>query len=87
MVIVIKLEEKELHSKVKKNLLDLEYSKYLQYYNTSIIVAFTYVIGLIVGYFTTGINKNNNALYLLAFISIAVLGFIFILLRNFKSQM
>lgn len=43
---------KKLGDKIKKNLLDLQYNKYLQYYNTSTIILFTYVIGVVIGFIT-----------------------------------
>ncbi|MBS3152556.1 hypothetical protein J4230_04055 [Candidatus Woesearchaeota archaeon] len=45
--------------KIKKNLLDLEYNKNLQYLNTCIVLLFTYFIGIIIAIFTNQINYNN----------------------------
>ncbi len=36
---------------IKKNILDLNYNKYLQYQITAIIISLTYVFGVIIGIF------------------------------------
>jgi len=59
---------------IKKNLLDLEYNKYLQYFNTSIILLFTYFIGISIAVFTKQLDYNNwNRL-----VSVLVLSSIFL---------
>ncbi len=79
---------KRLSDKIKKNLLDLEYNKYLQYYNTSIILLFTYVIGLSIAFITKQINyKDPKQLLLVALISIGFLGIITILILRFKDNL
>ena len=77
-----------MNDKIRKNILDLEYSKYLQYYNTSIVVLFTYLIALIVALFTNQI-KYENYLQLSLFIplSVLVIGIVYILLSNFKMHL
>ena len=37
---------------IKKNLLDLEYNKNLQYLNTCIVISLTYIIGVFIAFFT-----------------------------------
>ncbi len=49
----------EANDNIKKNLLDLEYSKHLQYFNTSILVLVTYVIGLILAFATKQVDFSN----------------------------
>ncbi|MBW3018827.1 hypothetical protein KY329_01410 [Candidatus Woesearchaeota archaeon] len=44
---------------VKKNLLDLTFNKYLQFYNTCIIILFSYCIGLMLALLTKQIDLNN----------------------------
>ena len=44
---------------IKKNLLDLEHNKLLQYTNTSIIILFTYYVGLIIASITKQIDYTN----------------------------
>ena len=45
--------------KIKKNLLDLEHNKKLQYLNTCIILLFAYFTGIIIAAFTNQINYKN----------------------------
>ena len=55
---------------IKKNLLDLEYNKNLQYFNSIIILIFTYIIGLIIAFLTNQIDYNNSLqLLFVSFIS------------------
>jgi len=78
----------KINDKVKKNLLDLEYNKYLQYYNTSIIILFTYFIGVAIALITNQVNyKNFNQLFLVAIISIAIVSTIIILMLRWKSYL
>jgi len=85
---VIKLGKEKLSKTAKKNLLDLNHDKYLQYFNTSIIITFTYVVGMAIAFFTKQIDYNNpNQLFLLGVISIAFLGLISLLLFKFKDDM
>ena len=43
----------------RKNLLDLNYQKYLQYYMGTIIIMFTYSIGIVVAFLTKEIEIKN----------------------------
>ena len=65
-----------LSENIKKNILDLEYNKLLQYYNTCIIILFTYFIGLISAFF----SKQINFFIFKQFISISTISIIFVLL-------
>ena len=65
-----------LSENIKKNILDLEYNKLLQYYNTCIIILFTYFIGLIIAFF----SKQINFFIFKQFISISTISIIFVLL-------
>lgn len=77
----------ELSDKIKKNLLDLQYSRYLQYYNTSIIILSTYIIGVIIGFVTKQIDyKNEGQLVLVGLISVGVVTFILLLMLRFKDH-
>ena len=77
-----------MDNKIRKNLLDLEYNKYLQYYNTSVIIFFTYLIGMIVVLFTNQIKYENYLqLSLFILLSILVIGTVYILLSNFKMHL
>ncbi len=46
--------------KIKKNILDLNYNKYLQYYNTSIIIVFTYIVGILIALITKQIDYSSS---------------------------
>ncbi len=84
---MISLNGKKLSERVKKNLLDIHYNKYLQYFNTTIIISFTYLIGVALAFITKQINyKNPEQLFLVALISIGFLGVMVILLINFRSH-
>lgn len=79
--------EPELPEKVKKNLLDLQYNKYLQYYNTSIIILFTYFIGATIAFITKQINIHESGqLLALGVISITVTSIILLSMLNFKNH-
>lgn len=74
-----------LSDNIKKNILDLQYTKYLQYFNTLVILIFTYIIGIILAFVTKQINPTDIfQLSALTFISIAFFSVITVLLLNFK---
>lgn len=73
---------------IKKNILDIEYNKYLQFLTSSIIILFTYFIGLFIALITRGIDyTNKNHLILMVIISIAFISIATILLLRFKRKM
>ena len=77
----------ELSDKVKKNLLDLQYNKYLQYYNTSIIILFTYFIGAGIAFITKQIDISEPRQFLsLSVISISITVLIILSMLRFKSH-
>lgn len=79
--------KKDLNDKIKKNLLDLNYNKYLQYYTTTIIILFTFFIGLTLAFITKQIDYNNiSQMILTAFISAIILSVLVILMLNFRSH-
>jgi hypothetical protein len=43
----------------KKNLLDLHFHKYLVIASTSVLIAFTYIIGIAIAFFTKQIKLDN----------------------------
>lgn len=49
----------EINDNIRKNLLDLEYSKHLQYFNTSILVLVTYLVGLVLAFATKQVDFSN----------------------------
>lgn len=80
------MQNEELSDKVKKNLLDLQYNKYLQYLNTSIIILFTYFIGISIAFITKQVDYSNiNQLLLVILISIAVSSIVVIFILRFKE--
>ena len=69
---------------IEKNLLDLEYQKHIIIASTSIVILFTYVIGVIIALATQQIDINNlNIIIILCIISAFSLGFFLFLF--FKS--
>lgn len=82
------MEDAKLSEQSKKNILDLQYAKYLQYFNTSIIIIFTYFIGLVIALFTKQINLADiRHLFLLVLASSLFLIVIIYLLLRFKYRM
>lgn len=57
-----------MNKNIEKNLLDLEYNKNLQYFNTCIITILTYIVGLMIAIITEQINplKFNQAIFTLS---------------------
>jgi len=85
---VIDLETKRVSSKIKKNLLDMYYNKNLQYVNTSIVLIFTYFIGILIAFVTEQIDlKNNIQIMLIGVASIFFLSIMSILVQRFRSNM
>lgn len=75
----------KLSEGVNKNLLDLSYNKYLQYYNTTIVVIFTYLIGVGITFFTKAIDyRQMQQIIPVSVISLMFLSILVLLLRNFK---
>lgn len=82
------MPNKKLTGKIKKNLFDLEYTKYLQYYNTSIILLFTYIVGIFIAFITKQIDyRNPKQLLFIAPISTAFIVVITILMLNFREKL
>ena len=72
----------------RKNILDLDYQKYIQYYNTAIIILFTYIIGLGISILTKQISMSNIEQFIAIFvISSIVVSFIKIKLNKFNTKL
>lgn len=79
---------KKTNNKTKKNLLDLEYTKYLQYFNTSIIFLFTYIIGITIAFITKQIDyRSSKQLLSVIIISIVLIGAIIAFMFNFEDNL
>ena len=73
---------------IKKNILDLQYNKYLQYFNTIIVLLFTYFIGLIIAFLTDQIDFSiPSNVYLLSSGSSLFFIILVLLLLRFKYKM
>lgn len=73
---------------IKKNLLDLDYNKNLQYFNTIVILVFTYIIGIIIAFLTNQINYENGYQLLFAlFFSIIFLLSSSVFMLVFRSRL
>lgn len=78
----------ELPREIKKNLLDLQYNKYLQYFNTSVILLFTYFIGVGIAFVTKQVDyTNTKQLSVVAILSVAVVVSTTLFMLNFKEHM
>lgn len=85
---MIKLEKEILSDKVKKNLLDLEYNKNLQYQLICIITVITYIVGLAIAFITKQIDYRNSSHLLAVFFgSFAFVGFMAIPLNKFRIRL
>ena len=77
-----------LNYNIKKNLLDLEYNKNLQYFNTTIVILFTYIIGLVNAFVTKQIDvKNNIQLSIVTIISLILIFVLLVFLVLIKDSM
>lgn len=82
------MEEKELSPQLKKNLLDIHYAKYLQYFTTSLIIVFTYFIGLAIALLTGQVDLANiRQIAFLFSVSVTFLSIMAIILIKFKIHM
>jgi len=62
-----------MNNKIRKNILDIKYNKYVQYQITSIIIAFTYIIGVCIGLITRQIRFTPLQLFILSGTSLFIL--------------
>ncbi|MBI3033109.1 hypothetical protein HYY69_06550 [Candidatus Woesearchaeota archaeon] len=82
------MKEKEISSDLKKNILDLQYNKYMQYFNTAIIILFTYFIGIGIAFVTKQVGYNNPPqLLIVAVISLGIITPTILLMLKFKDHM
>lgn len=74
MDFLINMDYNNIDSKIEKNILDLNYNKYLQYKVTSIIVATTYLFAVTIALITNELKLDNYLqMTVLAILSIVVL--------------
>lgn len=71
---------------LQKNLLDLEYQKYLQYLNTTIVAMFTFAIGILIAIFTGQLTRPEMVVLVIA-LGFVGYTFLFWLLFQFKERM
>ncbi len=74
-----------MNIEIRKNLLDLKYNKYLQFYNTSMIILFSYILGLLISFLTNSIMYQN--LLLVSGVSIIIFSIILHLMIRFKRKL
>ena len=78
--------EDEVTKHIRKNILDLQYNKYLQYSTTSVIILFTYLIGLALAFITQQIDyKDPASLVLSVIVTTLVVLFILLAMLHFKD--
>ena len=57
-----------MNNKIKKNILDLQFQKYLIIASTSVIITFTYIIGIVLASLTKQIKFDNFFSMILVFL-------------------
>jgi len=73
----------EISDKVRKNLLDLNYNKHLQYQTTGIIVSLTFAVGVILALLTNQVDfKNPPKLILLGIVSFTIFSLLALLIKR-----
>lgn len=72
---------------IEKNVLDLNFQKQLAIASTAVIVAFTYLIGVVIATFARQITLAGKALGILSAFSIIVLGLCGIVLYKATVRM
>lgn len=72
---------------LKKNILDLEFQKQLIVTSTTIVICFTYFVGLLFAVFSSQINFDNLTIkFAVLLVSISILGVSIIILSNSYSK-
>jgi len=72
-----------MNERTKKNILDLQFQKYLVIASTSVIIAFTYIVGISIALFSEQIQLNDFIRMIALFaISAGILGYCSILFYN-----
>ena len=85
---MINIAEPHLTESVKKNLLDLHFSKYLLYQTTVIVIIFTYIVGLSLAFIGKQIKANDlSQVIAVVVVSIVLLSPLIILLLNYRTHM
>jgi len=73
---------------VRKNILDLNYNRYLHYSNTCIILLFTFFIGLSFGFISLQIDITNiRQITTVVVVTLSIVGILFILILNFNRHL
>lgn len=73
---------------IRKNLLDLEYQKYLQYHIATVIILFTYFIGVGIALLTKQIRTDDyNQFIILILLSSLVIGISVLSLHSFSINL
>ena len=75
-------------AQLRKNLLDLEHTRALQYFTTTIILIFTYIAGVIIALLTKQVDyADERQRVLFFFITFVVLGLGIFFLQRFRQQL
>lgn len=75
-----------ISSKIKKNILDLQYSKYTQYYITTIIIFFTYVTGIFIAIISDQITSRLQVI-VASVVSFGVILILLVFVLRFRTRM
>jgi hypothetical protein len=78
----------EISVDIKKTILNLQFTKYLQFFNTSIIILFTFFIGTLIALLTKQI-KLSDQIQIKFFIITGIILFtpLILLIQKFKFHM
>ena len=77
----------KLSKEIRKNLLDLKYTEYSQYLNTSIVVCLTFLIGILVTMLTQKLNVGDLRILSIILVSGGFIVIIGLFIFNFKRRM
>ena len=82
------MPDTKLSDKIKKNLLDLHHQRYLQYFNTCLIILVTYLVGVTIAFITKQIKiEDINQILAVVIVSLAFIGTLVLLLIYFKTHL
>ncbi|HLC65104.1 MAG TPA: hypothetical protein VJI46_03210 [Candidatus Nanoarchaeia archaeon] len=72
----------------KKNILDLQHSRNLQYLNTAIIILFTYFIGVAIGFITNEISyRNPEQVMMTAIVSMIAVSTFLLIIQRYRTRL
>ncbi|HIH25179.1 hypothetical protein J4476_04270 [Candidatus Woesearchaeota archaeon] len=71
---------------IKKNILDLNYQKCLVIISTTVVILFTYIIGIMIAFLSGAIKTNSvNITYLILFTFLVMSPCLYFFINSFKK--